>query len=123
MVQKAVRKDCTKQPNRYVTFYPENTFQLKSQSYWKGIVLRSLLFAVFIGKPPLLSRVRKNIVWKTKNTILLHVASSRRATEIFSIAGLNAAEFEDQAGRMSCMCRKVEVQFRDGKKSGRIHHR
>ena len=91
-------------------FYPGNEFQLLSQSYNKKIVLQSLLLRVLTGAFPTYKRVSSNIVWQTASIILLHVGSLRRVKEIFDVAGLNPAKFEDRSGTFYAMCGKLAIR-------------
>ena len=117
MVERKVRTDTD--TNKYLRFFPEERFQMLNLLYRKKIILRSLLFWKLVGKPPIYWNVRKNIVYKSKSMILLHVPDADCIKEIFKIAGLNAAEFVNRKHMYHCMCGKAEAILTSGPQKGR----
>ena len=77
--------------------------------------MSALLMNVFIGRGPLHTRIWENIVYRNVSStiFLLHIASKRGAKELFNIAGLNPAEYENRSGRKYAMCGKLLIRWKN----------
>ena len=79
---------------------------LQSQVYRKMFVNRLLHMIVF---GPKLSKMKAHeVVYKTKNTTVLHISSNSRMKKLFTYAGLSAVACKRGENTLSC-CGKVNV--------------
>ena len=109
-----MRNSITRSPKKGLSLkaymFGKERVVLQSQTYRR--VYFNLLIRMYLFGHQNCSLRNSEIVYRSKNTIIFHIASQRRMKELFIIAGLTSVEFKCADNVWSC-CGKVNVVIKN----------